>query len=184
MRDPDGAIEREFAGYVVARQHRLLRAAYLVCGDEHLAEDLLQQAFAKLAVRWERIRNGNPDAYMQRILYRDAVSWWRRVRRERLGAEVPDLESDHDEQADSDVRIDIRRALRQLTPKQRAVLVLRFFEDLTELETADLLGVSVGTVKSQTHVALNRLRNVGAALADERRAADQVQQTGRPKEWP
>lgn len=154
-------VDPEFAGYVEARQYRLLRAAYLVCGDEHLAQDLLQQAFTKLALRWDRLKDQNPDAYVQRILYRDAVSWWRRVRRERLGAELPERPDDPaDEEAAE--RIDLRRALRELTLKQRAVLVLRYYEDLTEVETADLLGVSVGTVKSQTHAALNRLRTVVA----------------------
>lgn len=159
-------VDPEFAGYVEARQHQLLRAAYLVCGDEHLAQDLLQQALTKLALRWDRLKDQNPDAYVQRILYRDAVSWWRRVRRERLGAEVPESPDDpaDDETAE---RIDLRRALRELTVKQRAVLVLRYFEDLTEVETADLLGVSVGTVKSQTHVALNRLRGVVGGLRPE-----------------
>jgi RNA polymerase sigma-70 factor (sigma-E family) len=171
MRDPGGEVEREFAVYVAARQHRLLRAAYLVCGDEHLAEDLLQQALAKLAVRWERVRSGNPDAYVQRILYRDAVSWWRRVRRERLGAEPPELPEPGEGQ-ESDLRIDVRRALLALTPKQRAVLILRYFEDLTELETADLLGISVGTVKSQAHVALNRLRTQAVQAVEADRAKE------------
>jgi RNA polymerase sigma-70 factor (sigma-E family) len=161
-------VDPEFAGYVEARQYQLLRAAYLVCGDEHLAQDLLQQALTKLALRWDRLKDQNPDAYMQRILYRDAVSWWRRVRRERLGAEVPELP---DEPADDETveRIDLHRALRELTVKQRAVLVLRYFEDLTEVETADLLGVSVGTVKSQTHAALNRLRTVVGLRPEETR---------------
>ena len=81
MRDE---VDPDFAGYVVSRQRRLVRAAYLVCGDEHLAQDLVQQALTKLALRWNRLRDGNPDAYVNRILYRDAVSWWRRIRRERL----------------------------------------------------------------------------------------------------
>ena len=75
-------VDEEFAQYVRARQHRLLRAAFLVCGDVHLAEDLLQGALVKLAARWERLRNENPDAYVRKILYRDAVSSWRRTRRE------------------------------------------------------------------------------------------------------
>ena len=77
-------VDEEFARYVRARQHRLLRAAYLVCGDAHLAEDLLQGALVKLAPRWDRVRDENPDAYVRRILYRDAVSSWRRTRRESL----------------------------------------------------------------------------------------------------
>jgi RNA polymerase sigma-70 factor (sigma-E family) len=141
----------------VSRQRRLVRAAYLVCGDEHLAQDLVQQALTKLALRWNRLRDGNPDAYVNRILYRDAVSWWRRIRRERLVGEVADSPAPL---ADDTVRLDVRRALMTLTPRQRAVLVLRYFEDLTEAETADQLGVTLGTVKSQSHVALNKLRAV------------------------
>jgi RNA polymerase sigma-70 factor (sigma-E family) len=154
MRDE---VDPDFAGYVVSRQRRLVRAAYLVCGDEHLAQDLVQQALTKLALRWNRLRDGNPDAYVNRILYRDAVSWWRRVRRERLVDEVVDGPAPLTDDA---VRLDVRRALMTLTPRQRAVVVLRYFEDLTEAETADLLGVTLGTVKSQSHVALNKLRAV------------------------
>ena len=162
MRDE---VDPDFAGYVVSRQRRLVRAAYLVCGDEHLAQDLVQQALTKLALRWNRLRDGNPDAYVNRILYRDAVSWWRRVRRERL------VEQPHDSPApvagDDAERMDVRRALMTLTPRQRAVLVLRYFEDLTEAETADQLGVTLGTVKSQSHVALNKLRAVMEQPAEE-----------------
>ena len=153
-------VDEEFARYVRARQHRLLRAAFLVCGDVHLAEDLLQGALAKLATRWERLRHENPDAYVRKILYRDAVSSWRRTRRESLSL-FPDLElvdSEPDRSSRAGERIDLLRALGQLTPKQRAVVVLRFFEDRSEADTAEALGVSVGTVKSQTHAALARLR--------------------------
>jgi RNA polymerase sigma-70 factor (sigma-E family) len=158
MRDE---VDADFAGYVVSRRHRLLRAAYLVCGDEHLAQDLVQQALTKLAIRWDRLRDGNPDAYVHRILYRDAVSWWRRWRRESL-VEAPTEEADDGDGEQTAVgnRVDVRRALMMLTPRQRAVLVLRYFEDLTEVETAEQLGITVGTVKSQSHVALNRLRVV------------------------
>ena len=155
-------VDAEFARYVRARQHRLLRAAFLVCGDLHLAEDLLQGALAKLATRWERLRHENPDAYVRRILYRDAVSSWRRTRRESLSL-FPELELDGtepDRSTRAGERVDLLRALGQLTPKQRAVVVLRFFEDRTEADTAEALGVSVGTVKSQTHAALARLRTL------------------------
>lgn len=151
-------VDEEFARYVRARQHRLLRAAYLVCGDAHLAEDLLQGALAKLAPRWERLRHENPDAYVRKILYRDAVSSWRRTRRESLST-LPLIEVPVDDLSPrTGQRIDLERALGELTPKQRAVVVLRFFEDRSEIESAEALGVSVGTVKSQTHAALARLR--------------------------
>jgi DNA-directed RNA polymerase specialized sigma24 family protein len=80
----------EFSAFVQRRQHRLLRAAYLIVGDERLAEDLLQNALIKLADRWSTVRDGNPEAYLRTILYRDAVSWWRRHRRERLVPAPPE----------------------------------------------------------------------------------------------
>jgi hypothetical protein len=76
--------QADFVAFVQARQHRLLRAAYLICGDHHLAEDLLQGALVKLALRWSRVREGDPEAFLRTVVYRDAVSWWRRRRRERL----------------------------------------------------------------------------------------------------
>src|SRR5690348_7933622 len=152
-------VDEEFARYVRARQHQLLRAAYLVCGDAHLAEDLLQGALAKLALRWERLRHENPDAYVRRILYRDAVSSWRRTRRESLGL-LPPEPVIPDAVRSAGERIDLERALLALTPKQRAVIVLRYFEDRSEADTAEALGVSVGTVKSQSHAAIARLRTL------------------------
>jgi RNA polymerase sigma-70 factor (sigma-E family) len=152
-------VDEEFARYVRARQHRLLRAAYLVCGDTHLAEDLLQGALTKLAARWDKVRHENPDAYVRRILYRDAVSSWRRTRRESLSSLPVDVPV-HDRSSQTGQRVDLERALAELTPKQRAVVVLRFFEDRSEVEAAEALGVSVGTVKSQTHAALGRLRTL------------------------
>jgi RNA polymerase sigma-70 factor (sigma-E family) len=166
-------VDEEFARYVRARQHRLLRAAYLVCGDAHLAEDLLQGALTKLAVRWDRLRHENPDAYVRRILYRDAVSSWRKTRRESLSSlplvEVPV----HDRSSQTGQRVDLERALSELTPKQRAVVVLRFFEDRSEIEAAEALGVSVGTVKSQTHAALARLRSLLPDFAPHLSGKDQ-----------
>ncbi len=152
-------LDEDFARWVEARQHVLLRAAYLVCGDAHLAEDLLQGAFVKVAQRWERLRHENPDAYVRRILYRDAVSSWRRTRREvSAGADGVADPVERDGAPDAGQRVDLLRALAELTPKQRAVVVLRFFEDRSEAQAAEVLGVSVGTVKSQTHAALGRLR--------------------------
>ena len=152
---PDAGFD-SFAAFVAARQGALLRAATLVSGDPHLAQDLLQDALVKLARVWHRVGSEYPEAYVRRVLYRDLISWRRRLRRESLGTvvEVP--------AADSSTavveRMALWTALAQLTLKQRAVLVLRFYEDLTEQQAADLLGVTVGTVKSQTHAALARLR--------------------------
>lgn len=148
----------EVESFVAARQHRLLRSAFLITGDLHLAEDLVQDALIKLALNWSKIHS-DPESYVRTVLYRDAVSRWRRRRREFTTARVPDrvVTDTTDESA---VRLAFAGALALLTPKQRAVLVLRYFEDLSVEAAAEVLGVSVGTVKSQTHVALRRLREV------------------------
>lgn len=157
--------QAEFVAFVQARQHRLLRSAYLVCGDHHLAEDLLQDALVKLALRWRQVRHGEPEAYLRTIMYRDAVSWWRRRRREALSGAVPEPTRADNAESVSD-RLVFATALARLAPRQRAVLVLRFFDDLTEARTAEVLGVSVGTVKSQTSVALRRLRALAPELGE------------------
>lgn len=160
------AMDAEFAAYVRARQQTLLRAAYLVCGDRALAEDLLQDALVKLAARWDKLRHENPDGFVRTVLYRDAVSSWRKRRRELLvDAHGDGRLSALDSSSQVADRLDLERALDGLTPRQRAVVVLRFFEDRSVRETADLLGISDGTVKSQTHVALNHLRATLPALA-------------------
>jgi RNA polymerase sigma-70 factor (sigma-E family) len=156
----------EFAAFAEACQLRMLRAAYLICGDQHLAEDLTQTALMKVALRWRQVRDGQPEAYLRTILYRDAVSWWRRQRREVLVSDPPERRSRDDHSERAQLRVIFARALARLTPKQRAILVLRFFEDHTEARTAEVLGVTVGTVKSQTAVALRRLRQLAPELSD------------------
>ena len=153
----------EFAAFVEARQHRLLRSAYLVCGDHHLAEDLLQGALVKLALRWSRVREGDPEAFLRTVMYRDAISWWRRFRREHL-SDVPPERAGRDEDVPN--RMVFESALRRLPPRQRAVLVLRYFDDLTEVRTAEILGVTVGTVKSQASAGLQKLRELAPELRD------------------
>jgi RNA polymerase sigma-70 factor (sigma-E family) len=151
-----------FSAWVAARQHSLLRSAYLLTGDPHRAEDLLQDALLKAALRWGRLKDGNPDAYVRTILYRDHISWWRR-RRDSPVPEIPSLPLLHDDDA-VERHLMLWAALARLTPKQRAVLVLRYYEDLTERQTAEVLNVSVGTVKSQSSSALNRLRTIAPEL--------------------
>jgi len=160
------SIEESFREYVRARTPALSRVAYLLTGDFHLAEDLVQQALLRVAGRWERLTAlGDPDPYVRRVLYTQHVSWWRRARlRLDLRAEVPE-QAVPDGSAAVELSHTVRRALRRLTPRQRAVLVLRYFEDLTEQQTADLLGISVGTVKSQSHKALAAMRSVCRDLA-------------------
>jgi RNA polymerase sigma-70 factor (sigma-E family) len=159
-------VDDDFARWVAARQRSLVRAAYLVCGDADLAQDLVQDALVKVAGRWSRLRDQNPDAYARRIVYHDAISAWRKVRRERTVALVPEPAPAPGRgfEASSDDRIALEQLLGDLTVKQRAVIVLRYFEDRTEADCADILGVSIGTIKSQAHVALARLREKAGDL--------------------
>ena len=146
---------QEFVAWAGARQHAFVRTAYLLTGDLHRAEDLVQEALVQVALRWRRLAAGNPEAYARQVIVRTNVSWWRRRRRELVGA-VPDR-AGRGEADEVDRRLVLSRALARLTPKQRAVLVLRFYDDLGEAEVAEAWGMSVGTVKSQTHAALKRL---------------------------
>jgi RNA polymerase sigma-70 factor (sigma-E family) len=142
--------------------------AYLLTGDHHAAQDLVQMALVKLARHWRRVsRAGTPDAYVRRVIYHEHVSAWRRRRGTELStAAPPERAGQRDEAADTVRRLMLREALARLTPRQRAVIVLRFYEDMSESDTAEALGCSVGTVKSQTHHALDRLRVVAPELAD------------------
>ncbi|MCP2322730.1 RNA polymerase sigma-70 factor (sigma-E family) [Hamadaea flava] len=157
--------EQSFRDYVHARVAALSRSAYLLTGDAHLAEDLVQQTLVQVASRWERIvAGGDPDAYVRRVLYHQHVSWWRRWRREAVPVDrLPDTAGPLPDVA---LTVAVQQALAKLTPKQRAVLVLRYFEDLTETQAATVLGVGVGTVKSQTRDALARLRVLAPDLAE------------------
>ncbi|GIG86892.1 hypothetical protein Pen02_18280 [Plantactinospora endophytica] len=159
--------EESFREYVSGRVAVLSRAAYLLTGDRHLAEDLVQVTLIRVARRWERlVSRGDPDAYVRRTLYTQHVSMWRRRWRGiELYAEPPEVSAP--DSTDGLARaLVVRAALRRLAPRQRAVLVLRYFEDLTEAEAADALGCSISTVKSQTRDALARLRTLAPELAD------------------
>jgi RNA polymerase sigma-70 factor (sigma-E family) len=154
--------EDGFDGFVAARSSGLLRTAYLLTRDHALAEDLLQTALAKAWFAWDRI-DQDPEAYVRRILVNTFASWWRRKwNGEQAHADPPEPEPGP--AADGADRHDLWTAMGRLPRRQRAVVVLRFVEDLTEAETARLLGVSVGTVKSQTSKALAKLR-IDPALA-------------------
>lgn len=159
-------VDAEFAEYVGAREHDLLRAAFLVCGDPGLAQGLLQRSLTRLALRWERVRSEDPDTYVRQHLYRDAVAASSRVRRlhrdhpdqlDDLGGAWAELAGGAASDSELARRGDLGRALVELSAKQRAVLVLRYFEGRSEGDTADLLGVSVGAVRNHTHSALDRL---------------------------
>jgi len=162
--DDDGY--REF---VRLRRGPLSRVAYVLTGDHHAAEDLVQGALIKLAERWAKLaRDGSPEAYVRKVLYHDHISAWRRRTRrapEVAIGDVPDRAGGGDEAGEVVRRLVLRQALAKLTHKQRAVLVLRFFEDLSESDTAEALNCSVGNVKSQTNYALVRLRMLAPELA-------------------
>jgi RNA polymerase sigma-70 factor (sigma-E family) len=154
-----------FQAYVRARSAALARVAYLLTGDRHAAEDLVQEALIRVAGRWPRVvAQGDPDPYVRRVLYHQHVSLWRRSRHRPMP--VPDLpEAVTPDPAGALTRaLTVRAALARLTPKQRAVLVLRYFEDRSEAEAAQLLSCSVGTIKSQTSKALARLRQIAPDL--------------------
>lgn len=150
-----------FDEFVAARSRALLRTAYLLTRDHDLAEDLLQTALAKAWFAWKRI-DGAPEPYVRRILVNTYASWWRR----KWNGEQPTAQLPEHAVADQSEPTDLWTAMERLPRRMRAVIVLRYFEDLTEAQTADLLGCSVGTVKSQTSKALAKLR-IDPALAPE-----------------
>lgn len=148
--------EAEFDAFVATRTQALLRTAYLLVQDEGLAEDLLQTALTKAWFAWSDIRE--PEAYVRRILVTTSASWWRRKwTRELPTADLPER-SPSAQIDDPDDGQDLWKAIGHLPRRQRAVIVLRYLEDRSEAETAQLLGCSVGTVKSQCAKALAKLR--------------------------
>jgi RNA polymerase sigma-70 factor (sigma-E family) len=148
----------DFAEYVTAAWARLLRSAWLLTGDWHLAEDLLQTVLARAYGRWPRLRSGSPDAYLRAMLATTYLTWRRRRWRGELPAPAPAEPPGTDPHARVDLQESVRRALSVLPRQQRAVLMLRFHADLTEAATAETLGIGVGTVKSYTARALAALR--------------------------
>ncbi|WP_144124321.1 SigE family RNA polymerase sigma factor [Catellatospora sichuanensis] len=157
----DELAEREFREYVALRQGTLYRVAYLLTGHHQDAEDLLQVALTKLALHWPRVhRSGSPDGYLRKILYRQHISIWRvsRNRREQTMELMPEVRAVEDPAGETVLKLALSRVLGELTRKQRAVVVLRYYEDLPEAEVAALMGTSVGTVRSQVHRTLTRLR--------------------------
>ena len=163
------ATRTDFDEFVAARSSRLLRTAYLLTRDHALAEDLLQTALTKAWFSWSRIES-DPEPYVRKILVNTFASWWRRKwRGEHAYAEPPEPDPGPGGHDVADQRQDLWTAMGRLPRRQRAVVVLRYVEDLTETETARLLGVSVGTVKSQTSKALAKLRIDPALAAEEDR---------------
>ena len=156
MRDRD---EVDFAQFVRAHHARLFRTVYLLTGDYHRAEDVVQATFMRLYLRWGRVAAmRNPGAYARKVAVNQVWSW----RRRRSSQEVPAfrvvdvaLPGPADDVTDHEA---VWSAVLSLPPRQRAVIVLRFYEDLSEAQTAEILGCTVGTVKSHTSRAIRSLR--------------------------
>lgn len=147
-----------FSEFMTARWAPLYRTAYLLTGDRHEAEDLLQDALARTCVRWASLRDKRAaDAYVRRAMVNQMSRQWGRRKREVPTEDLPDAGHDGDLDLRAD-RLAVWAEIRRLPPRMRATLVLRYLEDLTEEATARELGCSVGSVKSQTHHALKRLR--------------------------
>ena len=149
-----------FAEFAAARSSSLFRAAYLMVGNHQSAEDLLQEALTKTYIAWPRLRDpAAAEAYTRKAITTTAISWWRRKswHNEKPRGEVPERPCDN--QDDASVNRDwLWNELQTLPPRQRIAVVLRFYEDLTEAQTAEVMGCSVGTVKSQVSAALKKLR--------------------------
>lgn len=152
----------DFESFFRARTSALLRSAYLLTGDRHLAEDLVQDALARTHRAWHRLaRDGNPDAYARKVMYHLQVSRWRRRNlAETLPGTLPEPGFRGDHAREVTERLALQRSLQALPARQRAVIVLRFFEDHTEAETAQILGCRIGTVKSHAFRAIAKLREM------------------------
>jgi RNA polymerase sigma-70 factor (sigma-E family) len=161
--------QSDFAAWVDARRPTLWRTAWLLTGDHHRADDLVQTALLKVWPRWTRVTAvGDPEPYVRRVMFTTYVAWWHR----RWNAEVPTAQLPETAAADDAGHVDLVAALAALPKRQRAVIVARFFEDLSVADTARELNVSEGTVKSQTSRALATLRN--SSLLSDERARDQT----------
>lgn len=182
--EPDGMVEvtvdqarhdraTEFTAFMVEAEPLLGRMAWLLCGDVHRAEELVQQTLVRTYVAWPRARSGDPMAYARKTLTNLRIDTWRRHRREHLTSpegmpELPAVGAAGQGHADRDVLV---RALLKLSPRRRRVVVLRYLLDLSEREVADDLNISVGTVKSTASRGLEQLRTILSApvVAEESR---------------
>jgi RNA polymerase sigma-70 factor (sigma-E family) len=163
----DPVDDPSFRDYVRTRSRALLRTAYMLTGNLADAEDLVQSALAKTYVAWDRIEDrGALDGYVRRAMVNTHISWWRRRRVEEFPTdEIPDRAvADHS--ASSEMQESLRHAVDRLPQRMRAAVVLRYYEDMTEAEVAEVLGVSLGTVKSTVSRAVAKLR-IDAELRPE-----------------
>jgi RNA polymerase sigma-70 factor (sigma-E family) len=160
-----------FREFVAARSAAMLQSAWLLTGHRANAQDLLQTALAKTYDRWTRLeRREAAEAYVRRAMVSTFISWnRRRWTGEQPTAELPERAVAYDAYAAAELRADVARALDTLPRRQRAVVVLRYFDDLTEAQVAEAMNCSIGTVKSQSAKALSKLRSSGLAeLNDEK----------------
>ncbi len=150
-----------FDGFVAARTPALWRTAWLLTGDRHQAEDLVQTALMKAWPRYSRIERegGSFEAYVRRALFNTHISWWRRRRFRETALDRVEHYGEVADNTDSALRVTMLAALSRLSDRQRSVIVLRFFEDMSEEETAKTLNCSVGSVKTHQHRALQALRD-------------------------
>lgn len=165
MRDGSGR-DDEFTVFVESALPGLLRYGHALTGSPHDAADLVQTVLERVGSRWSTVSGDDPLAYVRRSMANAHVSRWRKHRREHLVDELPEQSVTHYDRLDDD---SLWQALRDLPPRQRAVIVLRYYEDLSEAEIADVLGISRGTVKSQASRALERLRTTVPTLEGEER---------------
>ncbi|MFK3982726.1 SigE family RNA polymerase sigma factor [Micromonospora sp. NPDC050397] len=156
MQSADGQAFEEF---VRARSAALVRYGYVLTGNPHDAADLAQEALARLGSTWSRVRHkGDPEGYVRTIMARLHISWWRKRRRERLSGDVPEQAHTEAGFAHADGDGGLWQALARLPRRQRAVLVLRYYEHRTDEEIAEHLGITQGTVRSQAFRGLGKLR--------------------------
>jgi RNA polymerase sigma-70 factor (sigma-E family) len=153
--------DERFAQFIAARQRSLQRTAWWLTGDWGLAEDLVQTALARSWPKWERVqRLDDPEIYVRRVMVNVWASWsHRRWRGEKATESMPEDQIQGDMAAEVAVRLTVRAALESLTARQRAMVVLRIFDDLSEAQVANVMGCAVGTVKSTMSQALARLRD-------------------------
>lgn len=165
----EGSADVEFHEFVVSRGRSLLHSAYLLTGNLADAEDLVQSALAKTYQAWNRIEDRKAlDGYVRRAMVNTHISWWRRRKVDEYPTDdIPD-QPVADTSASSEIRDSLRRAIDRLPQRMRAAVVLRFFEDMTEAEVADVLGVSQGTVKSTVSRAVAKLRCDAELFSDSR----------------
>lgn len=157
----------EFSDFVVARWRAMLRTAYLLTGDHGHAEDLVQTTLAKCFVAWPRLRERKAaDAYVRKTMLNTYLSWRRKKSWHEIASDAPPDREAADSTEGLAQRSDVMAALAQLPPRQRAVVVLRFFDDLGVEQVAGQMGCTAGSVKRQTSVALSKLRQTLGEITD------------------